>query len=74
MIVIDKDEAEDEKDFWLETDWLLKPDRIKGYGNTLCEVIHPTRLRVLPKSRTPGSGLSLRSLTHHIALCPPVDV
>lgn len=43
-------------------------------GSTLCKEIHPSRLRVLPKSQTPSSGLSLRSFTHHLALCPPVEV
>lgn len=42
--------------------------------STLCVLIHPSRLRVLPKSQTPKSGLSLRSLTHHISLCPPIDL
>lgn len=58
-------------DFCVQAEWTLIPGNL---GSTLCKEIHPTRLRVLPKSQTPSSGLSLRSLTHHLALCPPVDV
>lgn len=42
--------------------------------STLCLEILPSRLRVLPKSQTPKSGLSLRSLSHYLSLCPPVDI
>jgi len=59
--------------FWRKAEDLLIDQR-GGHGSSLCERIHPTRLRVLPKSRTPRSGLSLRSLTHHLCLCPPINV
>ncbi|HZR83266.1 MAG TPA: hypothetical protein VFD92_19385 [Candidatus Binatia bacterium] len=41
---------------------------------TLCRGIHPSRARVLPKMHTPQTGLTLRSMTHHVALCPTGDV
>lgn len=39
-------------------------------GVTLCNpaVISPSRVRVLPRCRTPQRGLTLRSLTHYLAL------
>ncbi|HYR78316.1 MAG TPA: hypothetical protein VEM96_21070 [Pyrinomonadaceae bacterium] len=41
---------------------------------TLCKLINPSRLRVLPKLHTPQSGITIRSLTHHLALCPASEV
>jgi hypothetical protein len=38
-------------------------------SSTLCLAIHPSRLRVLPKLHTPQSGLTIRSFSHHLALC-----
>lgn len=43
-------------------------------STTLCRNIHPSRARVLPKMHTPQTGLTLRSLSHHVALCPTGDV
>lgn len=42
--------------------------------SSLCSAVHPTRAIVLPKMHTPQSGLSLRSLSHHVALCDPGEV
>lgn len=55
--------------FWLEAcvDCLM-------LNHTLCRDILPSRLRVLPKLHTPRSGLTFRSMTHHLALCPTGDV
>jgi hypothetical protein len=39
------------------------------FGSSLCLEIHPTRLRVLPKMHSPSKGLTIRSLSHHLALC-----
>lgn len=36
--------------------------------DTLCERILPSKARVLPKLHTPSGGLTIRSLTHHLAL------
>jgi len=38
-------------------------------GSTLCIEIDRTRLRVLPKMHAPSKGLTIRSLSHHLALC-----
>lgn len=43
-------------------------------GSTLCQAVHPSRIRVLPKLHSPQSGLTIRSLSHHLALCPSVEV
>jgi hypothetical protein len=37
-------------------------------GSSLCEVVHPSRAVVLPKMHTPRSGITIRSLTHNLAL------
>jgi predicted amidohydrolase len=42
--------------------------------STLCRHIDSTRLRVLPKCHTPGTGMTVRSLTHNLALCRLSDV
>lgn len=36
--------------------------------DTLCEQVLPSKARVLPKLHTPSGGLTIRSLTHHLAL------
>ena len=43
-------------------------------GATLCSEIHPSRARVLPKMHTPQSGLTVRSLSHHLGYCPGSDM
>jgi len=44
-------------------------------ASTLCSpLIDETIVRVLPKLHTPQSGITIRSLTHHLALCPAGDV
>ncbi len=43
-------------------------------GATLCSGIHPSRARVLPKMHTPQSGLTIRSLSHHLGYCPGSDM
>jgi hypothetical protein len=45
------------------------------YGaSTLCKQIRPSTVRVLPKLHTPQIGITIRSLTHNLALCPAGDV
>ena len=46
----------------------------KTGGATLCREIHPSRARVLPKMHTPQSGLTIRSLSHHLGYCPGSDM
>jgi hypothetical protein len=60
----------------LNREWSLdhshnQPDR---YGSTLCDQIHPSRVRILPKRRTCPSGIPVRSITHSLALCPANEV
>jgi hypothetical protein len=42
--------------------------------STACKRIDPSRARVLPKMHTPQSGLTIRSLSHHLALCPQSEI
>jgi len=37
-------------------------------GRTLCKLVHWSRACVLPKLHTPRSGLTIRSLSHHVSL------
>lgn len=41
---------------------------------TLCRDVDASRVRVLPKLHTPQSGLTIRSLSHHLALCMAGEV
>jgi len=42
--------------------------------STLTQRVDRAAARVLPKMHTPQSGITIRSLTHNIALCPAGDV
>ena len=44
------------------------------YGSTLCRRIPPSKGRVLPKMHTPQNGLTIRSLSHHLAYSYSPDV
>ncbi len=37
-------------------------------NSSLCQQIQPSRLSVLPKSHTPQTGFTIRSLSHHLAM------
>lgn len=41
---------------------------------TLCEEVDPSRAVVMPKLHTPQVGLTIRSLSHNLALCPAGDM
>ena len=43
-------------------------------SKTLCREIHPSRAIVLPKAHTPQTGITIRSLTHHLAFYLPGEV
>lgn len=44
-------------------------------GSSLCSPsIEPLQARVLPKQHTPQTGITLRSVSHHLALCDLPDV
>ena len=45
-----------------------------GLPATLCREIDPVKLSVLPKLHTPRTGITIRSLSHHLALCPVSEV
>jgi len=49
--------------------------RLTGGGASLCsEGILRSKLLVLPKLHTPQSGMTIRSLSHHLALCPAGEI
>ncbi len=68
--LVDVDDADDEgpDNFWLWANRLLMND-LETSGSTLCEQIHPHQARVLPKLKTPGVGMTLRSVSLYLALC-----
>lgn len=39
------------------------------HGASLCEQLDLSRVRVLPKMHCPQSGLTIRSFSHHLAIC-----
>ncbi len=43
-------------------------------GSTLCKRIHASRARVLPKSHTPQTGLTIRSFSNFLGLVPSTEV
>jgi hypothetical protein len=43
-------------------------------GSTLCKELAESPLRVVPKLHTAQSGLTLNSLSHHLALCNSGDI
>lgn len=55
-----------EQEFYNQADKLLQAD---SNGSSLCSEIDKSRLRVLPKMHTPQNGLTIRSLSMHLALC-----
>ena len=59
------------KFWWRASDLLSIPH---AEGSTLCDRIHPSKARVLPKSKTPLSGMTLRSLSLYLALCSGCEV
>jgi hypothetical protein len=52
----------------------IRATQILTVKATLCADIDSTLLRVLPKLHTPQVGMTLRSLTHHLALCSSGDI
>jgi hypothetical protein len=47
-------------------------DDLRRRSATLCRLVPPEECCVQPKGRTPQVGCTLRSLTHHVALLPPI--
>jgi len=64
-------EISDEVKFSVRAESLRKNS---GAASTLCDEIHPSRMCVLPKCRTPQNGLTSRSLSHHLAVCSADEI
>jgi len=52
----------------------LVQTNVIDHVSTLCKRVHHSTIRVLPKLHTPQSGITIRSLSHNLALCPAGDV
>ena len=50
-----------------ENEFEWRANEILLFNSTLCQRVHPSRVRVLPKLHTPQNGLTIRSLSHHLA-------
>jgi hypothetical protein len=68
------DEDEEPDIFEMTTKKLLQPDPTLSFGSTLCKNVNALRARVLPKLHTPRSGITIRSISHHLALSNFGDV
>jgi hypothetical protein len=51
-----------------------KPVLLPHVPRSLCRMIPPNVLCVQPKTNVPSVGITLRSLSHNLALLPPVGV
>jgi hypothetical protein len=57
---------------WWKSQYLADCQLQPGpFGSSLCKAIHPSRGRVLPKTHTPSTGLTLRSLSHNLCYIEP---
>ena len=77
---IPKEEEQGEEDqekeqpadlFQVLADFIVTPGH---RGSSLCLAVDRSSVRVLPKLHTPQSGMTIRSLSHHLALCAAEDV
>ena len=68
---LDGDESEVDEEFLYHAAGLLHRDLP---GSSVCEELHYSRLRVLPKMHTPQNGLTIRSLSLYVCLCAPSEV
>jgi hypothetical protein len=64
----------DRDEFSAETTGRLLACLTGSARSTLCKRIHSSKLLVLPKMHTPQKGITLRSLSHHLAACPASDI
>jgi len=60
--------------FHFQAEGILVDSMSSPGGATLCKSIDAGRARVLPKMHTPQSGLTIRSLSHHLGYCPGSDM
>jgi hypothetical protein len=68
---LDGNESDVDEEFLYHAAGLLHRDLP---GSSVCDVIHSSRLRVLPKMHTPQNGLTIRSLSLYVCLCAPNEV
>ncbi len=62
-------------DFWFRaSNHLLHQWKETPNVSTLCEKVDPSRTVVLPKLHTPSNGITIRSMTHHLALWDEPEV
>lgn len=61
-------------DFRVQASKRLAETTLTQEVSTLCKRVHHSTVRVLPKLHTPQSGITIRSFTHNLALCPAGDV
>jgi hypothetical protein len=57
-----------------ESRFAWKAIELLNRTSSLGDMVHPSRAVVLPKIHAPRSGITLRSLTHHLALCTPGEI
>lgn len=60
--------------FEREAEWLLFANARSDCGATLCRRVASSKGRVLPKMHTPQNGLTIRSMSHHLAYSYSPDV
>jgi hypothetical protein len=60
--------------FEQEAERLLFNNAQSDHGATLCLRVASSKGRVLPKMHTPQSGLTIRSISHHLAYSYSPDV
>jgi hypothetical protein len=68
---LDGDESDVDEEFLYYAAGLLHRDLP---GSSVCNEIHSSRLRVLPKMHTPQNGLTIRSLSLYVCICAPNEV
>ncbi len=52
--------------------WNVTSEKLPYIHHSNCMMVPPSEACVHPKSRTPQSGCTLRSFSHHLALLPPI--
>jgi len=73
LLPLEEKSSNDHDDFYTESkEYLMTTSHNQNKsGATLSKEINSWKVRVLPKQHTPQSGLTFRSLSHHLSLCPP---
>jgi len=71
---IPSDDGSNADSFEAEVAFLLWSCVRAGSRSTLCHLVDPDIVTVLPKVHTAQTGMTFRSLTHHLALLPTGEV